>query len=68
MDIIAPTDFLIFVLVVGARFLLPLLIPFYPLPAIILCLLTLEMKQVDVRRAGAGCLRSPANSKHRARV
>ena len=39
MDIIAPTDFLIFVLVVGARFLLPLLIPFYPLPAIILCLL-----------------------------
>ena len=39
MDIIAPTDFLVFVLVVGARFLLPLLIPFYPLPAIILCLL-----------------------------
>jgi len=31
-------------------------------------MLTLEMKQVDVRRAGAGCLRSPANSKHRARV
>ena len=39
MNIIDPTDFLVFVLVVGARFLLPLLIPFYPLPAIILCLL-----------------------------
>jgi hypothetical protein len=39
MDLIAPTDWLVFILVVGARFLLPLLIPFYPLPAIVLCLL-----------------------------
>ncbi len=39
MDLISPTDWLVFVLVVGARFLLPLLIPFYPLPAIVLCLL-----------------------------
>lgn len=39
MDIITPTDWLVFVLVVGARFLLPLLIPFFPLPAIVLCLL-----------------------------
>ena len=39
MDLITSTDWLVFVLVVGARFLLPLLIPFYPLPAIVLCLL-----------------------------
>jgi hypothetical protein len=39
MDLISTTDWLVFVLVVGARFLLPLLIPFYPLPAIVLCLL-----------------------------
>ncbi len=39
MDLITTTDWLVFVLVVGARFLLPLLIPFYPLPAIIACLL-----------------------------
>ena len=39
MELISPTDWLVFVLVVGARFLLPLLIPFYPLPAIIACLL-----------------------------
>ena len=32
-------DWLIFALVVLARFLLPLLIPFFPLPAIIACLL-----------------------------
>ncbi len=36
---IETSDWLIFALVVGARFLLPLLIPFYPLPAIIACLL-----------------------------
>jgi len=39
MDLITTTDWLVFVLVVGARFLLPLLIPFYPLPAIVACLL-----------------------------
>ncbi len=41
MDItaLAPTDIAVFVLVVALRFLLPLLIPFYPLPAIIACLL-----------------------------
>lgn len=39
MDIIGTSDWIIFFLVVGARFLLPLLIPFYPLPAIIACLL-----------------------------
>ncbi len=33
------TDLLIFALVVLARFLLPLLIPLYPLPAVIACLL-----------------------------
>ena len=33
------TDFIIFALVVLARFLLPLLIPRYPLPAVIACLL-----------------------------
>ena len=36
---LAPTDIAVFLLVVGLRFLLPLLIPFYPLPAIIACLL-----------------------------
>ena len=30
---------LVFVAVVGARFLLPLAIPFYPLPAIVACLI-----------------------------
>lgn len=39
MDLISTSDWIVFVLVVGARFLLPLLIPFYPLPAIIACLL-----------------------------
>ena len=39
MDIISTTDWAVFILVVGLRFLLPLLIPFYPLPAIIACLL-----------------------------
>ena len=29
---------LVFVAVVGGRFLLPLLIPYYPLPAIVACL------------------------------
>jgi hypothetical protein len=32
-------DWTIFALVVGARFLLPLLIPFYPLPGVLICLL-----------------------------
>ena len=32
-------DWTIFALVVGARFLLPLLIPFYPLPGVLVCLL-----------------------------
>lgn len=36
---IETTDWLVFALVVGARFLLPLLIPYFPLPAIIACLL-----------------------------
>jgi hypothetical protein len=36
---LTPSDWLIFALVVGARFLIPLLIPFYPLPAIIAALL-----------------------------
>mgnify|MGYP003599430016 CR=1 FL=1 len=39
MDIISTTDWVVFILVVGLRFLLPLFIPFYPLPAIIACLL-----------------------------
>jgi len=33
------SDWLVFFLVVGARFLLPLLIPYFPLPAIVACLL-----------------------------
>jgi len=33
------TDWLVFVLVVGARFIIPLFIPFFPLPAIIAALL-----------------------------
>jgi len=39
MNNIAPTDYLVFLIVVGLRFLLPLFIPYFPLPAIIACLL-----------------------------
>lgn len=39
MDSLSGVDLIVFLLVVGGRFLLPLLIPFYPLPAIIVCLL-----------------------------
>jgi hypothetical protein len=39
MDIISASDWAVFLIVVGLRFLLPLLIPFVPLPAIIACLL-----------------------------
>ncbi len=39
MDVISSTDWIIFALVVGGRFILPLFIPFFPLPAIIACLL-----------------------------
>ncbi|WP_374687543.1 hypothetical protein [Promineifilum sp.] len=39
MPLLSPTDWLVFILVVGLRFLLPLLIPFFPLPAIVACLL-----------------------------
>jgi len=39
MNIVSPTDYLVFLIVVGLRFLLPLFIPYYPLPAIIACLL-----------------------------
>lgn len=39
MDVVSSTDWIIFALVVGGRFILPLFIPFFPLPAIIACLL-----------------------------
>jgi len=39
MNIVSSTDYLVFLIVVGLRFLLPLFIPYYPLPAIIACLL-----------------------------
>lgn len=39
MDAINLTDWFVFILVVGLRFLLPLLIPYFPLPAIVACLL-----------------------------
>jgi hypothetical protein len=35
----SPQVTLVFVLVVGGRFLLPLLIPYYPLPAVVACLI-----------------------------
>lgn len=39
MELVSSTDWIVFVIVVGLRFLLPLLIPLFPLPAIIACLL-----------------------------
>ena len=39
MELISTTDWLVFLVVVGLRFLLPLLIPLWPLPAIIACLI-----------------------------
>lgn len=38
MDVISAADWTVFLIVVGLRFGLPLLIPFYPLPAILVCL------------------------------
>ncbi len=39
MALISTTDWIVFLVVVGLRFLLPLLIPLFPLPAILACLL-----------------------------
>ncbi|CUS04805.2 conserved membrane protein of unknown function [Candidatus Promineifilum breve] len=39
MELNSPADWVVFIIVVGLRFLLPLLIPIFPLPAIIVCLL-----------------------------
>jgi hypothetical protein len=39
MELLTSTDWIVLLAVVGLRFLLPLLIPLYPLPAIVACLL-----------------------------
>jgi hypothetical protein len=39
MALLSTSDWTVFIVVVGLRFLLPLLIPIFPLPAIIVCLL-----------------------------